>query len=132
MAERQQTFIAAMGSNILALQHIEQAKAMLDETFGSLCYSSTLLTEPIGMISAPFLNAIAVGSTNLGAEEIAEQLKKIETLCGNTPALRAQQAIVLDLDLLLHGNTVFHRQDWERPYMKTLMRELGIEREAYI
>lgn len=118
--------IVALGSNTLPLQHLAQAQRLLREHFSGIRFSSSLQTEAIGIQSPPFLNAIGIATTPLQAAQANAILKSIEQECGNDKALRQQGKIVIDIDLLLHGDTVFHPSDWQRDYIRTLLGEMGL------
>ena len=63
-------------------------------------------TEPVGVGPQPrFLNAVAVGLTDLGPRAVLERLLSIEAAHGRTrPAAGAPRT--LDLDLILYGDAV--------------------------
>lgn len=126
MANVQHVAILSLGSNTDSQQHMAQAKELLTKCFRPIRFSSSLRTEPIGIQSPPFLNAVAVGLTSLEASEVNALLKDIESACGNTKQLRQQGKILIDIDLLWHGHTPYHAADWQRSYIQTLLGEMGI------
>lgn len=117
--------IIALGTNVDS-DRIKIAKDALHEVLTDVRFSQTLATEALGskFHGTQFHNALASGSTTLDAPSIIALLKSIESQSGDTRELRQQGKVVLDLDLLKHDATRFHPSDWERDYVKELMREV--------
>lgn len=113
--------IIAVGSNHNPLPHIAQAKALLKENFDDIAFTQSAWTESLGMKAAPFVNCIAYGHTQMSCDETKRRLKAIERQCGDGLELRGQRKIVMDLDILLYGDSRLHVEDWSRPYIKNLM-----------
>lgn len=117
--------IIAIGTNVSQEKMMMKAKERLRHAFTGIVFSKEMWTKPIGMESDMFLNCIAVTSTTLCLDEIAMLLKGIETECGNTKALRSEDKVLIDLDLLQYGTSRMHVNDWERPYIKELMEYIN-------
>ena len=105
--------IISLGSNTFPEQHIEQAICLLRQAFGELMVTRQLWTEPIGMESSA-----------RSMQQVQEELKRIEVLCGRKPEDKAKGTVVVDADLLLYNDTRCHLNDWQRDYVKILMAEL--------
>lgn len=118
------TIIIALGSNSGAEKSIASAKKMLSGMYHGIRFSRQMLTEPIGMESAPFVNCLAMVHEEADTATVEAALKGIEEACGDSRELRAHGKVVLDADLLLCGGTRRHEPDWARPYIITLMKEL--------
>ncbi len=63
-------------------------------------------TDPVGMVSSPFLNAIAAVTTTLTAQQLLRVLNDIEKSMGRLRFQGRKTPRVIDLDLLLFGETV--------------------------
>lgn len=122
--------LIAIGSNIRQNEHTEKAMALIEQNFMDVKFSSALWTKPIGLDSDMFLNAIASFATAHDSDRTTRILKEIEEECGNTKALRKEGVVCMDLDLLMFDGERLHGDDWERPYIKVLLDELGLENEA--
>ena len=116
--------ILCMGSNQQAAEQIGRAQELLRGLLPGIRFTRTLKTEPIGIESAPFGNCLAQAETTLTAAELNNHLKQIEAACGNTQALRKQNIIRMDIDLLQLGETRYHEADWERPFVRLLLKEI--------
>ena len=114
--------IIAMGSNHQQQSHIDMAREFLRDAFLGVCFSDMLWTEPIGVASDKFLNGLAVTFTPLDEAATTALLKDIERHCGDSPALRRCNIVNMGLDLLCFDGERRHDGDWERPYIKTLMK----------
>lgn len=116
--------LLAVGSNYNRSESIASVKRLLLERFGDVRFSEELLTEPVGttVMGEPFLNFLTTGSTEKDAEEVVAELKQLETLCGNTPSLRNEGKVVMDIDLMLYDKTRYHEADWKRGYIIELLR----------
>lgn len=117
--------IMALGSNTDAEKHLFAAKRMIENIFSDVVFSSSLLTEPIGIDSDKFLNCLAVAFTELSKEEIEHTLKRIERDCGDNETDRKEGKILMDIDILEFEGEKYHIGDWERDYVKTLMKEIA-------
>lgn len=117
--------IISLGSNMLPEYHIDQAVYLLRQTFGELIVTRQLWTEPVGMESScKFLNMLVMASTAWSMQQVQEELKRIEVLCGRKPEDKAKGIVVVDADLLLYNDKRCHLNDWQRDYVKILMAEL--------
>lgn len=128
----QTRIIIALGFNSPCADNITKAKKLVERTFKEVHFSRTMLTDPIGQLfretkngeqPRKFANCIATALTTLSADEVKEVLKDIETQCGDSRENRANGLVLLDADLLLHGKERHHESDWERPYIRELMKE---------
>ena len=81
-------------------------------------------TEPIGIESDKFLNCLAYVNTSHTINQIRRTLRQVEIKCKDTKTLRKKNTVNLDIDILLHGKTVFHEEDWHRDYIIKLLKEI--------
>jgi 2-amino-4-hydroxy-6-hydroxymethyldihydropteridine diphosphokinase len=109
----------AIGSNLGDRHHaIAYAVERLGGILRGLTVSSLIETEPEGegLGDQPlYLNAVAVGETVLGARELLDALRAIETACGRErPFPNAPRT--LDLDLILLGSGLVDAPDLHVPH----------------
>lgn len=116
--------IVAIGTNFRRHDNMAMAIRMIGERFGGAVFTSAISTEPVGISSAPFLNALASAYTHKNISETVNALKGIEAECGNSSELRKDNKVAMDIDLLLYDDTRMHIDDWQRPYIKFLFEEL--------
>lgn len=114
--------ILALGTNV-GEACMKQAKQLLLEEMEDICFTSTLQTEAIGIVSPSFLNCLAKGITDKDKETLKKSLKKMERLCGDTRKKRRENVITMDIDLLRFDDEMLHKSDWNRDYIKELLTE---------
>ena len=121
---KEHNIIIAVGTNTRQEENLQKAKTLIKKKFKEVKFSSALWTQPIGINSDVFLNALASAKTSKNIKETTSVLKEIETNCGNTRAQRDKGIIIMDLDLMAFDEEKLHNNDWERTYIKTLAKEL--------
>ena len=114
-----------MGTND-GIGNIERAKASLAELFSDIVVSPTIPTEPLGSSfqGSQFYNAIARCTTEMDSGTLIATLKDEERALGDRASLRQRGVVVLDLDLLKYDGQKFHDTDWERTYIKQLLKTI--------
>jgi 2-amino-4-hydroxy-6-hydroxymethyldihydropteridine diphosphokinase len=117
----------ALGSNLGdRTAHLRWAVEHLSRLIDGLRVSAPRQTAPVDVPDnqPDYLNAVAVGRTQLGPRALLDELLALEQRRGRTrPSLRA--ARTLDLDLILYGSevlaeptlTVPHPRFRERPFV---------------
>ena len=119
--------VIAIGSNTEASTSIHHCLEVLEGLLSDFQSTSILTTAPIGMSSGPFLNCLVMGTSELEYEELRHRLQYIEHQCGNRKSLRRKGMIVMDIDILCYDNTRHHHADWNREYVKELLKELHFD-----
>jgi len=118
--------IIALGTNTNKSENIRLAKSRLSGLFGDdIIFTPLMDTSPIGIDSGMFANCLATAYTTLELKDIEPSLKDIERLCHDLPEKRARNIVEMDIDILEYDGKKFHEQDWERPYIKELMKKGG-------
>lgn len=114
--------ILALGSNVDADENMQKAMKILMEEINEVSFTPTLRTKAIGMDAPDFLNAIAYGKTELSIEQITDLCKSIEKGLHRTKKEKDQGLIRMDIDIMQYGEMRLHEEDWERPYIKELLK----------
>lgn len=107
----------AFGSNLGDRErHLHDAVAALEPLIADLRVSSFHDTDPVGVAPQPrFLNAAAVGRTDLSPDALLAALLSIESQFGRErPYPGAPRT--LDLDLILYGSAVVDRPGLTLPH----------------
>lgn len=117
-------FMLALGSNTDATKNIEKAKAMINKEWPEMMWSQSLTTKPIGIISDNFINALACGFTTDSYEKVINVTKNIEIKLHYNKEERQQGIIKIDVDVLQYSNKKCKKNDWNREYMKALIKDL--------
>lgn len=125
MNQQTHYILLALGSNVGAELHIEQAKARLSVVFPQLRFSRSLITPAIGIVSPPFMNCLAEGYCSAPLEEVIVALKDIEAQMGSVPEEREKGIVKIDIDLLQFDDTKRKADDWSRDYIQLLLNELS-------
>jgi 2-amino-4-hydroxy-6-hydroxymethyldihydropteridine diphosphokinase len=80
--------------------------------------SSVYETEPVGLEDQPwFLNQVIRGRTQLAPSELLATCKRVERDLGRTESIRFGPRI-LDIDILLYGDTVIDENGLEVPHTR--------------
>ena len=125
MNQQTHYILLALGSNVAAELHIEQAKARLSAAFPQLRFSRSLITPAIGIVSPPFMNCLAEGYCSVPLEKVIVALKDIEAQMGSMSEERKKGIVKIDIDLLQFDNTKRKADDWSRDYIQLLLNELS-------
>lgn len=116
--------LIALGSNHEQEKNVAFAMELLHSFFPGISFSRMLWTEPIGIASDRFVNALALADTDKEQEEVERILKQVEKECGRTREEKMRNIIRLDLDLLQWDTVRLREQDWERDYIRLLLQEM--------
>lgn len=125
MNQQTHYILLALGSNVGAELHIEQAKARLSVVFPQLRFSRSLITPAIGIVSPPFINCLAEGYCSVPLKGVLVTLKDIEAQMGSVPEEREKGIVKIDIDLLQFDDTKRKADDWGRDYIQLLLNELS-------
>lgn len=125
MNQQTHYILLALGSNVAAELHIEQAKARLSAVFPQLRFSRSLITPAIGIVSPPFMNCLAEGYCSVPLEGVLVTLKDIEAQMGSVSEERKKGIVKIDIDLLQFDDTKRKADDWSRDYIQLLLNELS-------
>lgn len=125
MNQQTHYILLALGSNVAAELHIEQAKARLSAVFPQLRFSRSLITPAIGIVSPPFMNCLAEGYCSVPLEGVLVTLKDIEAQMGSVSEEREKGIVKIDIDLLQFDDTKRKADDWSRDYIQLLLNELS-------
>lgn len=125
MNQQTHYILLALGSNVAAELHIEQAKARLSAVFPQLRFSRSLITPAIGIVSPPFINCLAEGYCSVPLEEVIVALKNIEAQMGSVSEERKKGIVKIDIDLLQFDDMKCKTDDWGRDYIQLLIKELS-------
>ena len=146
MAQKLHHIIISLASNFNQEANLEAARTALTQLLVEAHFTSAKWTEPFGIIdhgpwtidhsssanngqcsmfngqSEKYLNQLCSGTTAFGPNLLSEVLKETEKRQGRTH--NEDGIVTLDLDLLQYDDQRFHLRDWERPYVKDLIKEL--------
>ena len=114
------------GDRIQAISTALENLMVLEETRLTKV-SSIYQTSPIGLTGGPFLNAVARIETGLDPRKILEAILGVETAMGRVRNNDRWESRIIDLDLLLYGNTTLEEEDLILPHPRMLGRRFVME-----
>ncbi len=97
-----------VGSNIDPQRHIPAALQALRTTFGTLDRSPAYRSLPLSFEGADFINCVVRITSRLDVTALIADLKVLESSAGRQTRA-ASRSRELDLDLLLYGDGIIHR-----------------------
>ncbi len=113
----------SLASNTEQERHLQAAREALTEIMSELRFTSAHWTEPIAAANKKiYLNQLATGTTSLPLEEFNAYLKHIEEMLDREHDKKG--IVTIDIDILSYDNIKYHQKDWDRPYVKDLLKEL--------
>jgi len=119
-----------LGDRFVALETAFQSlKVMEDSQLTAV--SGIYETSPVGVNSGLFLNAVAGIATGLSPRRLLARLLSLENdmgrARGKVRGIGSKGARVIDLDLLLYGDTEIHDRDFQLPHPRMLHRRFVME-----
>ncbi len=116
--------ILAIGSNHEPDANISRALSLLAEIVTDIHQSQTLQTEALDGAKGTFSNLMLSGNTGLSLEELTKATKDIERQCGRKHGGSCDGTISMDIDIMAYDGQKLHTDDWQRDYIKTLIKEV--------
>lgn len=116
--------ILAIGTNAGQEANMKRATGLLERTVTDMRCSRALWTKPIGIDSDSFLNRIVAGTSVLKRDELQEEIRRIERECGRNAVEKERGIVRMDIDVLKYDDRTEHPDDWEREYVKLLIKEI--------
>lgn len=129
-AENNHEVIIALGTNrntsagdvSRACPVFDAALGMMQPWVTGIVRSAAVLTEPVGIVSPLFCNQLIACKTTLPLVELERVMKEIEKRLGRNADGKGDVAI--DIDIMKYDDTKMHADDWERGYIKDLLKSI--------
>jgi 2-amino-4-hydroxy-6-hydroxymethyldihydropteridine diphosphokinase len=123
MNQKQHDIIISLASNFNQESNMTAAREQLIQLLTEAHFTSAIWTDPIHSIRAEqYLNQLCYGTTTFSLNLLEEVLKETEKRLGRTH--NEDGIVAIDLDLMSYDGERHHLRDWERNYIKDLLREL--------
>lgn len=123
MKGKEEKVIISLASNYDQTRQMETARAHLVNLLQDVKFTSEHWTTPIGTTrKEPYINQLCTATTQEEPLQLIETLKALECTMGRTH--NADGIVAIDLDLLQYGEVRYHLKDWDREYIKDLIKEL--------
>ena len=112
----------AVGGNVEPERWLPVAARALRRHFPGARFSSCYLNPAFGFEGADFVNAVAGFDTELAPEAVLAHCHEVEALCGRRRDDPKWAPRVMDVDLLLYGDTVTETTAYRLPRPDLLRR----------
>ena len=123
MNQKLHQIIISLASNKDQEAHMAAAREQLVQLLTEAHFTSAIWTEPTNSIRKElYLNQLCQGTTALGEGLLCEVLKEMEKRLGRTH--NEDGFVTIDLDLLQYDGQRHHLRDWDRNYIKDLLKKL--------
>ena len=123
MIQKQHQIIISLASNENQEANLQAARTQLAQLLSEVHFTSAIWTEPVNCIrKEPYLNQLCKASTAFSMNLLSEALKETEKRLGRTH--NEDGIVTIDLDLLQYDEEQYHLRDWNRSYVKDLIKEL--------
>lgn len=123
MSSQSHHILICLASNSNQKQNMQRARELLTTLLPDIHYTTEHWTQPVGSIRTDlYLNQLASGITTLSLEELNAHLKEIEQLLERKHDKSG--IVTIDIDLLQYDEERLHLRDWERDYVKDLIKEI--------
>ena len=116
--------ILCLGSNADQEANIQQAQQLLRNEYASIAFTPSIWTEPVGVVSPPYLNCLAAMTIEDNLPSLRNKTKAIERLMHSSPTERKGNIVRIDIDILSFDHKHYHEDDWNRDYVKQLIEVL--------
>lgn len=100
------------------------ALRLIQPLVANIVRSDAVFTEPVGVVSPMFCNQVIICNTELQLEVLERELKAVERQMGRS-ADKNSVDIAIDIDILKYDDTMMHQADWEREYIKILLKSMN-------
>ncbi len=74
-----------------------------------------------------YSNAVAIGHTDLRADEVTARIKEYESANGRTAELKARDIVTIDLDLVIYDDHILRQRDMSSNYFMTGYKEITMQ-----
>jgi len=119
--DKTRVYVAA-GSNVEPMRHLALVLEELERRFGPLAVSTAYRNRAFGFEGPDFINLVIGFDTAEPVEQVVDELRDVERLCGRTRAAPKWAPRSMDLDILLYGELTCDEPDLTLPRPDLLRR----------
>lgn len=105
-------------------ENMVAALSCLGGILKSLRHSTFYTTAALNGKSV-YLNAVALGYSDMPYDELNTLLKKYETQAGRTPQMRARKQVPIDIDIVVYDGVILRPMDYGEEFFQKGWRELS-------
>ena len=115
--------VLSVGSNCSS-DYVSDAIKWLSTHIEYFIASDMYKTPSIHGYGDPYVNAVAMGETELEQEEFNRTLKQYEIKCGRDESCRAAGIVPIDIDIVMWNNEVIRYRDYRHEFFQIGFRQL--------
>lgn len=120
--------IIEVGTNINQRDNARLVREDLYAKFGNdIRFSPSMKTKPVDGSDGYYINYLAEIHTDVPYDELRTWFKDLEQECGRNKEDTQDGWVPLDIDILEYDGKRFSEKDWERSYVKELIKEMRIK-----
>jgi len=124
--------IIAIGSNVSSAEvnfDMTLDKLLSDDEITLAQSTQRVWTEPlaskgVSLGTSKFLNGLIAVDVACDLATLTLILKEVEQKLGASKTDKQRGIVAIDLDILSYDGERYHQDDWQRNYIKTLIKEL--------
>ncbi|MBE6323041.1 MAG: 2-amino-4-hydroxy-6-hydroxymethyldihydropteridine diphosphokinase [Paludibacteraceae bacterium] len=119
-------YIISISSNEQADKNIALTKEILEKEFSNVKFSSVINTKPVGegYPQRDFTNTAVSLTSRLNEDEMKDFLRSVEEKLGRTPELKKQKIVPVDLDIIIVGHQIVHKDYANFSFLRKLIAEI--------
>lgn len=99
-------------------QSVSDALAWLSSFLDSFECSEIYETPPVGHSGSNYMNAVAIGRSDMDCEEINHLCKQYEVANGRDALARREKKVPIDIDIVMADGNVLREKDYKCGYFK--------------
>ncbi len=111
-------------SNTFSKLNIDKAKRMLVYSFPDIEFTDPIISVPTSQSRLPFRNILGLFECECPLEEVIEILKSVEYSIALKPRHKANDKILMEIDLIQHGDTTLNQELMESKTVQSLFESL--------
>lgn len=119
-------YIVSISSNYNQDENIARVKEILSKEFANVKFSSIKTTKPVGLGYPPadFRNTVVSFTSRLYSDELKDFLRDVEAKLGRDSEMRKQKLAPIDLDIIIVGHEIVHRDYARFLFLRQLVAEV--------
>lgn len=111
-------------SNTFSKSNIDKAKRMLSYSFPNIIFTQPIISVPSSQAALPFRNILGTFLSETPMDEIINTLKSIEYSLGQRIRKIDNDLVLIELELIQHGDTTLNQERMDSKTIKSLFENL--------
>lgn len=111
-------------SNTFSKLNIDKAKRMLVYSFPDIVFTEPIISVPANQTGLPFRNILGSFECENPLEEVIDILQSVEYSIALKPRHKANIQILMEIELIQHGDTTLNTELMESKTVQSLFKDL--------